>query len=104
MNAVAVVYSLKEYPNGLIITGSNDQTIGIHDIETNQQLAQLKEHEGAVCSLYFDNNSNSNLLYSGSFDSTAKVWNLNNLAKSEFQLKPSITIKGIKFVAKTLRK
>jgi WD40 repeat protein len=104
VNAVAVVYSLKEYPNGLIITGSNDQTIGIHDIETNQQLAQLKEHEGAVCSLYFDNNSNSNLLYSGSFDSTAKVWNLNNLAKSEFQLKPSITIKGIKFVSKTLRK
>ena len=47
MNAVAVVYSLPGYPNGLIVTGSNDQVIAIHDIESNSNIAQLKEHDGA---------------------------------------------------------
>jgi len=47
-----------------------------------------------VCTLYFDNNSNSNILYSGSFDSTAKVWNLDDLVKSDFKLKSTLTIKG----------
>lgn len=94
MNAVTVVYTLKEYPSGLIITGSNDQTIGIHDIQSDQQLAQIKAHEGAVCSLYFDNHSRSNLLYSGSFDSTAKVWDLNNFVSNNFNLEASVTIRG----------
>ena len=47
MNAVAVAYSVEEYPNGLIITGSNDQTIAIHNIESNELIAQLHEHAGA---------------------------------------------------------
>lgn len=94
MNAVVIVYSLPDYPNGLIVTGSNDQCIAVHDIESNVNVAQLKEHDGAVCTLYFDNSSGKNLLYSGSFDSSAKVWNLNDLLKSDFKLKSSVTIKG----------
>lgn len=47
VNAVVVVYTLTEYPNGLIITGSNDQTISVHDIESNADIAQFKEHDGA---------------------------------------------------------
>lgn len=35
----------------------------------------------------------NNILYSSSFDNTAKVWNLNNF-KTEISLKSSITIKG----------
>ena len=42
-----VAYTVEEYPNGLIITGSNDQTIAFHDIESNKLIAQLKEHDGA---------------------------------------------------------
>jgi len=37
--------------------------------------------------------SGSNILYSGSFDSTAKVWNLNNL-KADSPLSSSLTIRG----------
>ena len=40
--------------------------------------------------------SGSNMLYSGSFDSTAKVWNLNNL-KPGSELSSSLTIKGMSF-------
>ena len=47
VNAVTVVYTLPDYPNGIILTGSNDQTISIHDIESNVDIAQLKEHDGA---------------------------------------------------------
>ncbi len=93
VNSLAVVYTLPDYPNGLILTGSNDKTISVYAIETNEMVGLLEEHEGAVCNLYFDNLSGSNLLYSGSFDSTAKVWNLNNL-KPQAPLKSSLTIRG----------
>jgi phospholipase A-2-activating protein len=45
-----------------------------------------------VCTLYF--NQYDNLLYSGSFDATTKVWNLNNLVKSNFKLSSSFTLAG----------
>ena len=95
VNSVVVVYSLEEYPNGLIITGSNDQSIAIHDIESNTPIAQLNEHQGAVCTLYF--NPLDNLLYSGSFDASTKIWNLNNLVKSDFKLGSSMTLAGHEF-------
>lgn len=93
VNAIAVVYTLPQFPNGLILTGSNDKTVSIHDIETSELVGLLQEHNGAVCNLYFDNMSGTNILYSGSFDSTAKVWDLNNF-KSGAELKSSLTIKS----------
>jgi phospholipase A-2-activating protein len=45
-----------------------------------------------VCTLYF--NPYDNLLYSGSFDATTKVWSLNNLVRSDFKLASSFTLKG----------
>jgi WD40 repeat protein len=47
VNAVAVAYTLSEFPKGLIMTGSNDQTIAIVCLETSEVVAQLKEHDGA---------------------------------------------------------
>ena len=47
VNSVAVIYSIANYPNGLIVTGSNDQTIAINDAQSRQLLCKLKEHEGA---------------------------------------------------------
>ena len=58
-------------------------------------IAQLVEHTGAVCTL---NNAQTNLLYSGSFDCTSKIWNLADLQKSNFNLKSVITLKGIKII------
>lgn len=93
VNAIALVYTLPAFPNGLILTGSNDKTVSIHDIQTSELVGLLQEHDGAVCNLYFDNMSGNNILYSGSFDSTAKVWNLNNF-KAGAELKSSLTIKS----------
>jgi len=42
-----VVYTLEEYPNGIILTGSNDKTIAIHNIESNEFLGILDEHQGS---------------------------------------------------------
>lgn len=93
VNSITVVYSLPEFQGGLILTGSNDKTISIHCMVTNKLVGLLDEHNGAVCNLYFDNMFGSNILYSSSFDSTAKVWNLNNF-KTKVPLKSSLTIKG----------
>ena len=116
VNSVVVVYSVEEYPNGLIFTGSNDQTISVHDIESNKHIATLNEHDASgktiknkslkiklflfltsfvlhvVCTLYV--NQLDSLLYSGSFDSSAKVWDLKNLVKCDFKLASSFTLKG----------
>jgi WD40 repeat protein len=94
VNAVAVVYTLEGYSNGIIVTGSTDSSIAFHDIESNKLLCQITEHSSTVCTLFFDNNYSNNLLFSGSFDTTAKVWNLNDLIKSDFKLKSSATFKG----------
>lgn len=45
VNSVVVVYTVEDYPNGLVITGSNDKTIAIHDIESNKVIAQLEAHK-----------------------------------------------------------
>ena len=47
VNALAVCYTLPAYPGGLILTGSNDKTISIHNIETNELVSVLHEHDGA---------------------------------------------------------
>lgn len=93
MNAVTVIYTVNEYPDGLIITGSNDQSICIYDIKSNSVIAQVVEHSGAVCTLSC---TQSNLLYSGSFDCSAKVWNLADISKST-NLKSMLTLKGFYF-------
>lgn len=78
----------------MIITGSNDQTIAFHDIQENKIISQFSAHDGPICTLNFDNLSQNNLLFSGSFDCTAKVWNLNDLVRNDFKLSPIIVIKG----------
>ena len=62
------------------------------DLKSNNLINQLVEHTGAVCSL---NNSQTNLLYSGSFDCTAKIWNLADLKSNNNSLKSILTLKGI---------
>ena len=47
VNSLAIVYTLKKFPDGLILTGSNDKTISIHCIVSNKLVGVLDEHEGA---------------------------------------------------------
>ena len=46
VNTAVVVYTLAEYPEGLVITGSNDQTIAVYSIQDKATIAHLREHQG----------------------------------------------------------
>lgn len=90
VNSVTVTYDVLDYPHGLIITGSNDQTIGIYDIKEGKVIANLSDHNGSVCTL----RCKEAILYSGSFDCSMKAWNLNELSSNGSSLKPFCSIKG----------
>ncbi|CAH2075514.1 unnamed protein product, partial [Iphiclides podalirius] len=74
------------YPEGVVVTGSNDNTIIGYNLQDGTILFTLKGHENAVCSV--SPSRDAGTLLSSSWDSTAKVWNANNI-----HLEP-LTLKG----------
>ncbi|CAG8434421.1 1374_t:CDS:10 [Diversispora eburnea] len=72
VNSVAYLPPNAEYPSGLIISGSNDKTINVFDIEASHEpIRTLIGHTGNVCSLDV---TPSGFIVSGSWDKTAKIW------------------------------
>ncbi|WNZ21761.1 protein kinase [Leptolyngbya sp. NK1-12] len=59
-----------------LITGSNDQTIKVWNVDTGQLLFTLTGHTSAIRSLTVK--SDGSTLVSGSDDQTIKLWNLGN--------------------------
>ncbi|GFS06857.1 phospholipase A-2-activating protein, partial [Elysia marginata] len=59
------------YPQGLIITGSNDKTILAYTPGSAEPVFKLTGHEGNVCALA---SGKFGFLLSGSWDKTARVW------------------------------
>ncbi len=47
VNSVTVTYTVDGFQDGLVITGSNDQTICIFDVQSNSVISQLTEHSGS---------------------------------------------------------
>lgn len=81
--SVTTMPASAQYPNGLIITGSLDQTINVYDPHVEAgPLQQLTGHTDAVCCLAV---TADGALLSSSWDGTAKVW-------QEFEC--SATLKG----------
>ena len=81
---------LKEHNGGLrclaissdsktIITGSEDTTVRIWDLESKNQLACLAEHKSEVSCI--DLCKKNDLFVTGSFDRTLILWSLNNRSK-----------------------
>jgi WD40 repeat protein len=58
--------------NGLLASGSRDNTIMLWNTKTKQLLNTLEGHTGPVSCVAFDKNG---LLASGSLDNTIKLWN-----------------------------
>ncbi|KAB2854423.1 MAG: WD40 repeat domain-containing protein, partial [Anaerolineae bacterium] len=56
----------------LLATGSEDGTVRVLDIATQTELVVLTGHLDDVTSLLF--NADGTALFSGSFDSTVRVW------------------------------
>ncbi|KAI5644066.1 PUL domain-containing protein [Phthorimaea operculella] len=63
------------FPEGLVITGSNDNTILGYNLQDATVQITLEGHENAVC--WVVPGRDSGCLLSSSWDSSAKVWNVN---------------------------
>ncbi|RZC40157.1 phospholipase A-2-activating protein [Asbolus verrucosus] len=79
---IAVLYldPTQEYPDGLIVTGGNDNTIYIYKPSEPFATLTLKEHSNAVSCL--SKTSTPNSFLSGSWDCSAKLWALNKSQSS----------------------
>ncbi|RVE52510.1 hypothetical protein evm_002904 [Chilo suppressalis] len=75
VSCVCWVPPCEAFPEGLVVTGSNDNTILGYNLQDGMIQVTLEGHENAVCSVIPA--KDSGILLSSSWDSTAKVWNLN---------------------------
>ncbi|EFA09359.2 phospholipase A-2-activating protein [Tribolium castaneum] len=77
---IAVLYlePTSEYPDGLVITGGNDNTIYVYKPSEPFATFTLKEHTNAVSCFSKYSTSNNNAFLSGSWDCSAKLWTLGN--------------------------
>lgn len=58
----------------LVATGSMDNTAKIWDVETGEEIFNLKGHKAEIVSLAF--NTDGDKLMTSSFDSTARIWDV----------------------------
>jgi WD40 repeat protein len=69
-----LIYSVDFSPDGSrIVTGSDDRTLGIHDVERGEQVLELRGHMGYVHSVAFSPDGTQ--IASGSGDHTVRIWN-----------------------------
>lgn len=80
-NFVSCVYYLED--EGWICTGSNDSTICIYAEATSALIGTLKGHKSAVCTLA--KGLGPKTLLSGSWDQTARVWQISESGASTFK-------------------
>ncbi|KAI4461369.1 phospholipase a-2-activating protein [Holotrichia oblita] len=82
-NFVASVLFLeptKEYPDGLVVTGGNDNVILVYHPYEQSAILTLTEHSNTIC--YLSKGIEANTFLSSSWDTSAKLWNLSNIQQS----------------------
>ncbi|PYH94170.1 WD40 repeat-like protein [Aspergillus ellipticus CBS 707.79] len=57
-----------------IVAGTSDQSVIVYDLETRQSVLRLQNHEDDVNAVCFGDSSSPHILYSGSDDTTLRVW------------------------------
>ncbi|KAF2876907.1 WD40-repeat-containing domain protein [Massariosphaeria phaeospora] len=57
-----------------IVAGTNDNSVYVYDIERRQSILRIPGHEDDVNAVCFGDSQSPHILYSGSDDSTLKVW------------------------------
>ncbi|XP_066992739.1 phospholipase A-2-activating protein [Anabrus simplex] len=86
VSCVCVLPPDSRYPSGLIVTGSNDNSIRIFSLDSPQPLCVLSGHTNAVCSL--SPGVQNGTLLSASWDTTARLW------KTDGSTTPILTVSG----------
>eukprot|EP00116_Pleurobrachia_bachei_P002204 sb/3462466/ len=71
VNAVAALKATPEFPEGLIVTGSQDKTINIYFPSDPEPIQRMEGHEGDVTCISTGWNGT---ILSGSADTTVRVW------------------------------
>ncbi|KAL3471288.1 WD40-repeat-containing domain protein [Aspergillus californicus] len=57
-----------------IVAGTGDHSVIVYDLETRQSVLRIRNHEDDVNAVCFGDQSSPHILYSGSDDSTVRVW------------------------------
>src|SRR5436190_19331234 len=63
-----------------IVAGTSDRSVVVYDIETRQSILRLQNHEDDVNAVCFGDTSSPHILYSGSDDTTLRVWDRRSMA------------------------
>ncbi|KAL5334078.1 WD40-repeat-containing domain protein [Aspergillus crustosus] len=63
-----------------IVAGTGDRSVIVYDLETRQPVLRVRNHEDDVNAVCFGDQSSPHILYSGSDDSTVRVWDRRSMA------------------------
>ncbi|KAF2757599.1 WD40 repeat-like protein [Pseudovirgaria hyperparasitica] len=75
------IWSLRFSGDGReIVAGTGDASVYVYDIERNQSILRIPGHEDDVNAVCYGDNASPHILYSGSDDTTIKIWDRRSLA------------------------
>ncbi|KAK4609377.1 LEC14B protein [Fulvia fulva] len=75
------IWSLRFSGDGQeIVAGTSDQSVYVYDIETKRSILRIPGHTDDVNAVCFGDKMSPHILYSGSDDTTLKVWDRRSLA------------------------
>ena len=65
---------------GEIVAGTSDESVYVYDLEAQRSILRIPGHNGDVNAVCFGDKMSPHILYSGSDDTTLKVWDRRSLA------------------------
>ena len=65
-----------------IVAGTSDHSVYVYDLETRQSILSIPGHNDDVNAVCFGDSSSPHILYSGSDDTTIKVWDRRSMGDS----------------------
>ncbi|KAH8703702.1 WD40-repeat-containing domain protein [Talaromyces proteolyticus] len=77
------IWSLRFSGDGReIVAGTSDRSVIVYDLETRQSILRLRNHEDDVNAVCYGDTSSPHILYSGSDDTTIRVWDRRSMNDS----------------------
>ena len=65
-----------------IVAGTSDNSVYVYDLETRQSILSIPGHNDDVNAVCFGDSTSPHILYSGSDDTTIKVWDRRSMGDS----------------------
>lgn len=83
VSSVCIIDPSEKYPEGLVVTGSNDNHICVYLPGETQPLHKFQAHENTVCCLRTSLVNSTSSFLSSSWDITAKLWDMSDLTRPQ---------------------